>query len=247
MDINEHEVCWCSLHPRTWVLKITASIYQQIRTFSCSRHCFPYWATRGGLKSSSVSVGEEVNYSYTILPRTRCSRGLMRNLFLSLWIVKMNIFNPSCAICRALRAREDSWLVFHSAALPANDALPTNICRMGFALVRKGHHKMAYGRGEEPAGNKTPGRSTATRGTSLGPPKKALPSMLSHPTTSRNSSSWCTRNFISPFQRLQEVWDDGTGGKSKHHPGDVRGCQHRPGGSLSLSLPTLPERKLRVE
>lgn len=97
-DINEHEVCWCSLHPRTRVLKTTASIYQQIRAFSCSRHCFPHRATRGGLKSSSVSVGEEVNYSYTILPRTRCSRGLMRNLFLSLWAVKRNIFNPSCAI-----------------------------------------------------------------------------------------------------------------------------------------------------
>jgi len=124
------------------------------------------------LKSSSASVGEEVNYSYIITARTGCSRGLMRNLFPSLWTVKMNIFNASCAIRRALRAREDSWSVSRSAALPANDALPANICRMGFALVRKGHHKTAYGGAEEPAGNKTPGRSTAAREASLGPPKK---------------------------------------------------------------------------
>lgn len=117
----------------------------------------------------------------------------------------------------------------------------------GIALVRKGHLKTAHGRGEEPAGNKTPGRSTVTRESNLGPPKKALPSVLSHPTASRNSSSWCSRNFIALFQKLQEVWDDDTGVKSKHHPGDVRGCQHPPGGSPSLSLPSLPEQKLKVE
>lgn len=46
------------------------------------------------MKSSSVSAGEEVNYSYIIIAQTRCSQGLMRNLFPSLWTLKMNIFNP---------------------------------------------------------------------------------------------------------------------------------------------------------
>lgn len=88
----------------------------------------------------------------------------------------MNIFNPSRAIHRALRAREDSWLVFHSAALPANDALPANICRMGFALVRKGHHKKAHTEEERSLqAIKHLGEALPSEKQALVPPKRLCP------------------------------------------------------------------------
>lgn len=41
------------------------------------------------------------------------------------------------------------------------------------------------------------GETLASEKQALVPPKKALPSVLSHPTASRNSSPQPTRNFIS--------------------------------------------------
>lgn len=231
------------------LLSTRASIYQQIRSFTFSRHCLSTlgnsWVIEKQL-SSSVSVGGEVNYSYIIIPRPRRSRGLMSNLFPSLWTGKMNIFNPSCAIHRALRAREDSWLVSSSTALPANDVLPANRCRMGSALARKGPHKTACGRAQEPAGNKTAWQKHCKP---WSPPKRLFPPCQATPLPAEPLCSWCSRDFTSARtsqcsrpKRLQQVPGDDTAGKSKHHPGGATGVL-----SFGSSSPSLPDQKQRVE